>query len=77
MLRLAETTEIRQLLKCGCELHFDGHGLDISFCRLHAGAGAMRNALRWLNRNETWWVPLPDASERIRQALAAVGDPIG
>ena len=68
-----------KVLKCGCiiqaefPLHADGN-VAITWCRLHAAAGDLRNALRWLSRYQDFWPLTPSADERIRQALAAVGD---
>jgi hypothetical protein len=68
-----------KILRCGCTIHaeFPLHAPDnvrIEWCRLHGGATALRNVVRWIHRNEAFWVPLPEAEERILYALEAVGD---
>jgi hypothetical protein len=71
-------TAYSKALPCGCvihaeiPLHVEGN-VSIDWCQLHREAGALRNALRWIKRNEIFWVPLPEAQERIDYALEAVG----
>jgi len=68
-----------KVLKCGCminaefPLHAEGN-VSIEWCKMHAAAGALRNVVRWIHRNEPFWVPLPEASERIVYALEEAGD---
>jgi hypothetical protein len=76
---MIEVGSFSKVLACGCVIHAEvplhvPGNVSIEWCRLHQGAGALRNALRWIHRNESFWVPLPEAEERILYALEAVGD---
>ena len=71
-----------KVLKCGCVLHaefplsFEGN-VRIDLCKLHAGAGALRNLARWIETQMALGIPPYDEmKERVRYALEEAGDKV-